>query len=108
MRLRSSLGALAGALLLTLSVSTSAHAAGGEFEYQYGTGLPNILIDPVSGECIDLPFTTPEAPGFAPYNRTDSTATVFVDFGCNGDTYYVMNPGKKLGARLKLRSVVFS
>ncbi|MER7772371.1 hypothetical protein [Kitasatospora sp. NPDC096140] len=109
MRLRHSLVAAVGALTLTLAVPTSAHAAAGEFEYQWGPlGLPNLLIDPPSGECIDLPLVTDADPGFAPYNRTSSTATVFLDFGCSGDTYYVMDPGKRLGPRLKLRSVVFS
>ncbi|MFD7454211.1 hypothetical protein [Kitasatospora sp. NPDC059827] len=45
-------------------------------------------------------------PAYAPKNLT--TATVFLDFNCEGDTYYTMNPGKILGNRLKFRSVVFS
>ncbi|MFK0223698.1 hypothetical protein ACIQWN_36625 [Streptomyces vinaceus] len=47
-------------------------------------------------------------PAQSPWNRTDATATVFLDFNCDGDTYYVMTPGKKLGPLLKFRSVIFS
>ncbi|MEV0189589.1 hypothetical protein AB0I39_13765 [Kitasatospora purpeofusca] len=108
MRLRHTLVAAAGALVLTLAVPTSAHAANGEFEYANELGLPALLIDPQSGECIDLPLVSDKVPGSAPWNRTDATATVFLDFGCEGDTYYVMDPGKKLGPQLKLRSVIFS
>lgn len=43
-----------------------------------------------------------------PENFTTSTATVFRDFGCNGDILTVMNPGAKRGPLLRFRSVVFS
>ena len=107
MRLRNTVAA-AGALLLVLSVPASAFAADGVFEYRYGSGIPGSLVDPDSGSCIDLPEAGPDTPAYAPKNFTDRTATVFVDFECNGDTYYVMNPGKKLGDKLKLHSVIFS
>jgi hypothetical protein len=112
MRLRRSLLAVAGALLITVSVPMSpASAATGEFLYRIGVppvGIPAGLADPKSGQCIDLFGATEIDPAFAPHNLTTSTATVFVDFHCEGDVFYVMNPGKKLGDRLKLRSVVFS
>nr|BEK65083.1 hypothetical protein KPHV_23100 [Kitasatospora purpeofusca] len=108
MRLRNSLVAAAGALLITLAVPTSAHAATGDFLYKVGPGVPAGLADPRSRECINLFGATEDHPAFAPENFTTSTATVFLDFDCDGDTYYVMNPGKKLGNRLKLRSVIFS
>ncbi|MFB7125056.1 hypothetical protein DR950_11480 [Kitasatospora xanthocidica] len=108
MRLRNAMLAAASAVALVLAVPFSANAATGDFLYKVGPGVPVGLADPQSRECIDLPWTTEEDPGFAPENRTQSTATVFLDFGCSGDVFYVMNPGKKLGDRLKLRSVVFS
>ncbi|MEU6309404.1 hypothetical protein [Streptomyces sp. NPDC047014] len=108
MRLRSTLLALVGALLIATSVTNSAHAAQGEFTYRGSLGLPRHLSDPESGECVNLPYTTDLTPGSAPGNLTDSTATVYLDFDCTGDVFYVMPPGKHLGPRLKLRSVVFS
>ncbi|MEU8693277.1 hypothetical protein [Streptomyces sp. NPDC048665] len=111
MRLRTALACAVGSLALIVTLPTSAFAATGSFQYSY-TGLDGArhaetLTDPPSGECLDLPGTAGE-PGFAPKNRTDATAVVFLDPHCEGDTYYVMNPGKVLGDRLKLRSVIFS
>ncbi len=108
MRLRNTVLAATSAIALVLAVPTSANAATGEFLYRTGSGLPRGLTDPGSGECINLPGTTDAEPAHSPRNLTLSTATVFVDFDCAGDTYYVMKPGKVLGDRLKLRSVVFS
>ncbi|MFJ7275013.1 hypothetical protein [Kitasatospora sp. NPDC098663] len=108
MRLRNTALAVASAVALVLAVPTSAGAATGDFLYKVGPGVPAGLADPESGQCIDLFGATEADPAFAPQNLTASTATVFLDFGCNGDVFYVMNPGKRLGDRLKLRSVVFS
>ncbi|WP_031078844.1 hypothetical protein [Streptomyces sp. NRRL WC-3742] len=108
MRLRNAALAVASAAALVLSAPLSANAATGDFLYKVGPGVPAGIADPESGKCIDLFGATEAAPAFAPDNFTTSTATVFLDFGCNGDTYYVMNPGKRLGDRLKLRSVIFS
>ncbi|MFD0277696.1 hypothetical protein ACFVHB_27815 [Kitasatospora sp. NPDC127111] len=108
MRLRNATIAAASAVALVLAVPTSANAAVGEFLYKVGPGVPAGIADPESRTCINLFGATEEHPAFAPSNLTTSTATVFLDFDCSGDTYYVMNPGKVLGDRLKLRSVVFS
>ncbi|MQS11118.1 hypothetical protein F7Q99_02160 [Streptomyces kaniharaensis] len=108
MRLRNASLAAASAIALVLAVPVSADAATGDFLYRVGPGVQTGLADPESRACINLPWTTDEAPGSAPANLTTSTATVFLDFDCSGDTFYVMNPGKKLGDRLKLRSVLFS
>ncbi|AUG82085.1 hypothetical protein CFP65_7508 [Kitasatospora sp. MMS16-BH015] len=107
MRLRHSLTAAAGALLLTLAVPNSAQAATGDFLYMTAAG-ESLLADPTSGVCLNLDGATEDTPVSTPKNFTNATATVFLDLDCNGDTYYVMNPGKKLGDRLKLRSVIFS
>ncbi|MEU9074600.1 hypothetical protein ACFYUY_10020 [Kitasatospora sp. NPDC004745] len=110
MRLRNTVLALASAATLVLAVPTSATAATGDFLYRVGVppiGIPTGLADPESRVCIDLPDIG-NLPAFAPENFTTSTATVFLDAHCDGDTYYVMNPGKKLGDRLRLRSVIFS
>ncbi|MFJ9692102.1 hypothetical protein [Kitasatospora sp. NPDC101183] len=108
MRLRNAALAVASAAALVLSAPLSASAATGEFLYKVGPGVPAGLADPESGTCINLFGATEQDPAFAPENFTSSTATVFLDFDCSGDTFYVMNPGKRLGDRLKLRSVVFS
>ncbi|MFG2917140.1 hypothetical protein ACGF0D_30170 [Kitasatospora sp. NPDC048298] len=108
MRLRNAVLAAASAIALVLAVPFSANAATGDFLYKVGPGVVTGLADPPSGECIDLPWTTEDDPGFAPENLTRSTATVYLAADCAGDVFYVMNPGKKLGDRLKLRSVVFS
>ncbi|MFI9364442.1 hypothetical protein ACIG5E_25810 [Kitasatospora sp. NPDC053057] len=108
MRLRNAVLAAASAVALVLAVPLSANAATGDFLYKVGPGVPVGIADPESGKCIDLFGATENDPAFAPENFTTSTATVFLDFDCSGDVFYVMNPGKKLGDRLKLRSVIFS
>ncbi|GAB2953994.1 MULTISPECIES: hypothetical protein [unclassified Streptomyces] len=114
MRLRNTVAAALGALLLSAFLPASpAAAADGEFRYTYvglnGLALQGALTDPESGQCINIPETDGSLlPAFAPRNFTNATATVFLDADCNGDTFYVMNPGRVLGERLRLRSVVFS
>ncbi|MFD8750787.1 hypothetical protein ACFV0O_07385 [Kitasatospora sp. NPDC059577] len=107
MRLRNAVLAAVSAAALALAVPTSANAATGDFLYKVGPGVPTGIFDPQSGVCIDVPDIGTE-PAFAPENLTTSTATVFLEEHCDGDVFYVMNPGKRLGDRLKFRSVVFS
>ncbi|MFE3762496.1 hypothetical protein ACFXPI_12110 [Streptomyces sp. NPDC059104] len=106
MRSRHALTAATSALLLALP--TSAHAATGDFNYKTSTGQSTGIADPDSSICINLPGTSEEAPGNSPENLTSSTATVFTETDCNGDTYTVMNPGKRLDANTQIRSVIFS
>ncbi|MFE2156132.1 hypothetical protein ACFXJO_34135 [Streptomyces lavendulae] len=113
MRLRNAVIASASALLLALTVSNPAQAATGDFDYTYiGTGgiaVNGNLADPRSRECIDIPETVGNNfPALAPRNFTTSTATVFLESHCDGDTYYTMNPGRILGTKLRFRSVIFS
>ncbi|MER6399967.1 hypothetical protein ABT263_28590 [Kitasatospora sp. NPDC001603] len=108
MRLRNTVLAAASAVALVLAVPTSAGAATGDFLYKVGRGTQAGMADPVSGECINLFGATDEHAAFAPENLTTSTATVFLEFDCDGDVFRVMDPGTKLGNRLHLRSVVFS
>ncbi|MFJ7067667.1 hypothetical protein [Streptomyces sp. NPDC101115] len=110
MFLRRAVVSAVGALSLLVAVPSSANSAIGTFEYQTGPypGIPHLVADPDSGQCINLYGATEEDPAYAPKNLTASTATVFLDFDCSGDTFYVMDPGKILGSRLKLRSVIFS
>lgn len=106
-------GAACGAMALLLAVPGSAAAATGQFRYTYTTAdgyeTVGFMNNPASGECITLP--TPAAvPGTAsraPQNRTDATATVFLDDDCEGP-HYVLAPGADASQRLLLRSVVFS
>lgn len=109
MRLRNAALAVASAAALVLAVPMSANAAEGDFLYKVGPrpGVLTGLADPQSGVCIDLPDTGFE-PGYAPENLTKSSATVFLEAHCDGDVFYTLNPGKKAGDRLHMRSVVFS
>ncbi|OII61449.1 hypothetical protein BJP40_05330 [Streptomyces sp. CC53] len=114
MRRRRSRAAGLGAVTLLLALPASpASAADGEFRYRYvGTGGINLngrLTDPESGVCIDIPETEGNNfPALAPQNLTDSAATVFLEAHCDGDVFFVMPPGRRLGDRLRFRSVVFS
>jgi hypothetical protein len=108
MRLRNAVLAAVGALTLVLAVPGSALGATGHFQYEVGPGIARALSNPPSRDCINLPGATEEDPAFSPWNDTDATAVVFLDEDCHGDTFYVMPPGKRLGPRLKLRSVSFS
>ncbi|MFB7058972.1 hypothetical protein ACFCXT_38345 [Streptomyces vinaceus] len=108
MRLHHTLTAATGALLLTLALPTSAHATTGDFNYKTSTGQDAGLSDPASGICLNLPEATAENPANSPENLTASTATVFLEADCEGDTYTAMNPGKKLDANTQIRSVIFS
>ncbi|MER7915609.1 MULTISPECIES: hypothetical protein [unclassified Streptomyces] len=112
--LTAALGAACGAFVLLLSAPGSASAATGQFRYVYTTAegyeAVGFLNHPVSGECINLrgPGSEPGSAARAPKNRTDATATVFLDPDCEGDIYYTLPPGAGAGDRLRLRSVVFS
>ncbi|MFJ7158098.1 hypothetical protein ACIQUQ_24625 [Streptomyces sp. NPDC101118] len=108
MRLRQAAVTAVGVLALVMSAPNPASASTGDFLYKVGPGVQAGLADPESGTCINLFGATEENAAFAPQNFTDATATVFLDFDCEGDVFYVMNPGKKFGDRLKLRSVIFS
>ncbi|TWV56412.1 hypothetical protein FRZ03_04535 [Streptomyces misionensis] len=97
-----------------LAAPGSASAATGQFRYTYTTAegyeAVGFLNDPPGGECINLqgPASEPGSVSRAPKNRTDATATVFLDADCEGDIYYTLRPGAGAGDRLLLRSVVFS
>jgi hypothetical protein len=107
-------GAAASAFVLLVTVPGSASAASGQFRYSYttedGYEAVGFLNNPADGECITLspPGSAPGSVSRAPKNYTDATATVFLDADCEGDTYYVLPPGRGASDRLLLRSVVFS
>ncbi|MGW2772001.1 hypothetical protein ACWC4C_05500 [Streptomyces olivaceoviridis] len=108
------LGAASTAFALLLAVPGSAAAATGQFRYTYtttdGYEAVGFLNSPPSGQCINLqgPASEPGSASRAPKNRTDATATVFLNADCEGDTYYTLPPGSGASDRLLLRSVVFS
>ncbi|POG44001.1 hypothetical protein BV881_29125 [Streptomyces sp. ZL-24] len=108
MRLRPVLAVAAGALLITMSVPNSASAATGEFQYRGPLLGSHTLIDPPDQECINIGEATNLLPAQSPRNLTTSTATIFLDFDCDGDTFTVLNPGQSGGILVKFRSVVFS
>ncbi|MGV9263797.1 hypothetical protein ACWDRR_03910 [Kitasatospora sp. NPDC003701] len=108
MRLHRTLGATAGALLLALALPSPVHATTGDFLYKTATGQEAGLPDAASGRCINLDGATEQDPAHSPRNFTTSTATVFLETDCDGDTYVAMDPGKELGEDTKIRSVVFS
>lgn len=80
----------------------------GEFKYKSSEGVEYELYDPEPERCVNVRGATLSAPAHSPHNDVDATATVFLDFDCQGETFYVMEPGKKLGERLKFRSVLFA
>lgn len=111
MRLRNAAIAASSALTLLLAVPGSAVAATGEFAYTYrdlAGEHHGRIMGPRSGQCLDLVQATADEAAAAPRNRTGSTATAFLDFGCQGDTFYALRPGAGASERLKVRSVVFS
>ncbi|GAA2789021.1 hypothetical protein [Streptomyces showdoensis] len=114
MRLRHSLAAACGALALTATLATPAHAATGDFHYkavgQNGSPILVTLHDPESGTCLTLPeVADPDAsePAFAPHNDTDEYALVFTGPECTGAEWRLRPHGRPASDRLKLRSVVF-
>ncbi|MDX2560305.1 hypothetical protein PV371_11685 [Streptomyces sp. TX20-6-3] len=114
MRLRHSFTAACGALALTATLATSAHAATGEFHYGFiginGEPQTGTLLDPASRECVTIPEAAdPDAsePAFAPHNATDEFAIVFTEPDCTGDSWTLRPHGRPASERLKLRSVVF-
>ncbi|MEU3435463.1 hypothetical protein [Streptomyces sp. NPDC006863] len=108
MRLRHALAVTAGALLITVSVPNSASAAVGEFQYRGPLLGSHTLDNPPNLECINIEQATNLLPAQSPRNLTTSTATVFLDFDCDGDTFTVLNPGQTGGILVKFRSVVFN
>ncbi|GLX41329.1 hypothetical protein Sros01_74020 [Streptomyces roseochromogenus] len=108
MRLHRTLGATVGALLLALAVPASARATTGDFLYKTSAGQGAGVSDADSGICVNLPGTTAQEPGHSPQNFTVSTATVFAEQDCEGDSYTAMDPGTKLGEDRKVGSVIFS
>ncbi|MFF4168095.1 hypothetical protein [Streptomyces sp. NPDC001741] len=107
-------GAALGATVLLIAVPGSAFAASGQFRYSYTTAdgyeAVGFLNNPTSGRCINLatPAAEPGSVSRAPKNHTDATAIVFLATNCEGDTYYVLPPGRGASDRLLVRSVVFS
>ncbi|WP_318200111.1 hypothetical protein [Streptomyces sp. SCL15-4] len=107
-------GAAVSAAVLLVAVPGSAAAATGQFRYSYTTSdgyeAVGFLNDPASGRCINLtpPASEPGSASRAPKNHTDATATVFLDTDCEGESYYVLPPGRGASDRLLVRSVVFS
>ncbi|MET9448908.1 hypothetical protein [Streptomyces cinerochromogenes] len=99
---------------MLLAAPGSASAATGQFRYTYTTAdgyeAVGFLHNPPSGQCINLngPASEPGSASRAPKNRTDATATVFLDADCEGGIYYTLPPGTGASERLLLRSVVFS
>ncbi|MFF7588827.1 hypothetical protein ACFZCK_15200 [Kitasatospora purpeofusca] len=111
MRLRNALVAATSAIGLVLAVPVSANAADGVFRYTYRDGDSEHrgeLVDPRGEECVDVQGATGEESAYAPANRTSGTAVAFLDFGCVGDVYQVLDPGDSAGRRLHFRSVLFS
>ncbi|GHH11390.1 hypothetical protein [Streptomyces rubradiris] len=107
-------GAACSAFVLLLTAPGAASAATGQFRYTYttdeGYDAVGFLNNPASRQCVNLP-TSGAGSGTvsrAPKNLTNSTATVFLDADCEGDTYYTLRPGAGASERLLLRSVVFS
>ncbi|MFB7592064.1 hypothetical protein [Streptomyces sp. NPDC056169] len=114
MRLRHSVAAACGALALTATLATPAHAATGDFHYRFvglsGEVQTATLHDPESSVCVTIPEAADpdaSAPAFAPHNDTDEYAIVFTEPDCSGDSWTLRPHGRPATDRLTLRSVVF-
>ncbi|WP_318208514.1 MULTISPECIES: hypothetical protein [unclassified Streptomyces] len=115
MRLRHSFAAVCGALALTATLASPAHATTGDFGYRFvgldGTPQSATLHDPAGRECITIPEAadpSSSAPAFAPHNDTDDYAMVFTEPDCTGDSWTLRPHGRPATDRLKLRSVWFA
>lgn len=111
MRLRTALAAATAAFALVLSAAGSSSAATGEFRYVTldlnNVQIQHVLDNPMSGECIDLEGTA-NLPALLGRNFTTSTATVFQDASCDGDTFWTVSPFNSTPVTARFRSVVFS
>jgi hypothetical protein len=113
MRLRAALIAVVSVCALGVAVPAVASASEGEFTYRYydedGDLQQGALVDPPSGECVDIPEVIDFSDTFAfrPHNNTDASVTVFKEGNCEGDAYYTLPAGARASDRLLMRSVVF-
>ncbi len=114
MRRYKTLLAVISAVGLMAAVPAIATAADGEFTYRYYDEDEQLrigtLVDPPSGECVDIPevIVFYDTYAFRPRNNTGGSATVFQAGDCAGDAFYTLRPGGRASDRLLLRSVVFS
>lgn len=105
---------VAGALSLALTVANPAAAATGQFRYSYltaeGAEAMGFMRDPANGKCLNLPMAASDgtSPAYAPQNKTDATATVYLEADCDGTVLYRLRPGGGASERLLVRSVRFS
>ncbi|MFJ1704772.1 hypothetical protein [Kitasatospora sp. NPDC088346] len=112
MRIRTTAAVAAAALALLWSVPGHAVAAQGTFAYTYvnelGLRTTGELVDPADRVCIGVPEggSGRGLPAFAPDNRTDSPAVLYLEADCTGATH-LLAPGRQLSDRLLLRSVRF-
>lgn len=113
-RLQHTVAASCGALALTAVLAAPAHAATGDFSYNFvgsgGDRHAGLLHDPAGGECVTLPAAADRSSSvsaFAPHNDTDSYALVFTGTDCTGDSWMLRPHGRPSTDRLMLRSVVF-
>ncbi|MEU1672517.1 hypothetical protein ABZ752_10860 [Streptomyces roseifaciens] len=115
MRLRPALLALASALLLVTSVSTTAHAdAEGGINYRYtGSEQPSdpqvSLVEQPLNECIAIPEVEGNETNYA-YSAenvsTEAKAEIYSDDNCTG-TRTVLPPHEKAADSVHFRTVKF-
>ncbi|WP_328302181.1 hypothetical protein OG389_32130 [Streptomyces sp. NBC_00435] len=76
------------ALTLCMGLSTSAHAAAGEFRYVNVNEDDFTLENPVNGECFLLVSGARSA-----RNATNARASLFAERDCEGPSALVLRPG---------------
>ncbi|MFI1678909.1 hypothetical protein [Streptomyces sp. NPDC020607] len=111
MRLRHTIGAALGALVLTTALPTSAEATMGYVTYKIGAPGPagSVKLDyPKSTECIEIPEVeagkSEHAWGLD--NNTYSQAWLFPEDECGGDRL-VVKAGAKDTTDFKFKSIYF-
>ncbi|MFI9065583.1 hypothetical protein ACIGQE_27550 [Streptomyces sp. NPDC053429] len=111
MRLRHAFGAAFGALVLTMTIPTAAHAALGRIDYHYGppgARTTSLLQDPKSNKCVDIPEIVghPLQNAFNPNNRTDEDVLLYLEADCQGPST-TLKAGNSAGPLRLFKSVVF-
>lgn len=98
MRLKSAVAAVVGVVMLTLTQTTAAHAATGQFEFTMNWTTKGVLFDPEDGRCYYLNMDGPVT------NNTNRSAYLYTNNTCTGSNDRVVT-GQTFDAHHK--TVVF-
>jgi len=114
-RLRNTLAAALGAVVLIVALPNSASAATGSLDYKYGdpsNPSAGTFQFPNLNECYTVATENGQAvDAYAPENRSNADAALFLDAGCEDPgedgQEILLHPGDTRGATVHFRSVRF-